>query len=67
MSYVRRTKYKLIDTQENKDKFLKLLLSKGFSRKKIIQLIYYGNPMSLVRWSNYLDIEEFDKYLEKAE
>lgn len=66
MAYIKRVKYSVKDDVELKDELLELLVNeKGLKRTKASQLVFYGVPMSLIRWSNYLKPSEVEIYLEE--
>lgn len=64
MAYIKREKYTIINDSDLKKELLELLLEKGISNSKVKQLVYYPVPMSLIRWSKYLDPVECDMFLE---
>lgn len=64
MAYIKRAKYVIKDNDAIKDELLELLVEeKGLKRTKASQLVFYGVPMSLIRWSNYLKPSEMEMYL----
>lgn len=66
MAYIKRVKYVVRDDAEVKDELIELLVNeKGLKRTKASQLVFYGSPMSLIRWSNYLKPSEIEIYLEE--
>ena len=58
------TKYTIVNDSDLKKELLELLQEKGLPSVKAKQLVYYPVPMSLIRWSRYLDPSECDMYLE---
>ena len=64
MAYIKREKYTIINDGELKKELLDVLLEKGISSVKARQLVYYPIPMSLIRWSRYLEPNECDMFLE---
>lgn len=64
MAYVKREKYTVINDGELKKELLNVLLDKGIASVKARQLVYYPVPMSLIRWSRYLEPNECDMFLE---
>lgn len=64
MAYIKREKYTVINDSDLKKEFLDVLLEKGIPSVKAKQLVYYPVPMSLIRWSRYLDPSECDMFLE---
>ena len=64
MAYVKRDKYTVVNNNEAKKELLELLKEKGIQNTKAKQLVFYPRPMSLIRWSNYLEPDEMDEYLE---
>ena len=67
MAYIKREKYTVVNDNDLKKELLDVLLSKGTPSVKARQLVYYPVPMSLIRWSKYLDPNECDMYLEPYE
>lgn len=63
MAYVKRTKYTIKNDDNVKDELLNVLLEKGIASNKARNLVYYPRPMSLIRWSNYLDTAEMKIFL----
>ena len=63
MAYVKREKYTVVNDNELKKELLEVLLEKGIKSSKAKQLVYYPIPMSLIRWSNYLDPSECEMFL----
>ena len=64
MAYIKREKYTVINDSDLKKELLDVLLEKGIPSVKAKQLVYYPIPMSLIRWSRYLDPSECDMFLE---
>lgn len=64
MAYIKREKYTVINANDLKKELLDVLLEKGIKSVKAKQLVYYPVPMSLIRWSRYLDPSECDMFLE---
>lgn len=64
MAYIKREKYTVVNDNELKKELLEVLLEKGIKSSKAKQLVYYPIPMSLIRWSNYLDPSECEMFLE---
>lgn len=64
MAYIKREKYTVISDSDLKKELLNVLLEKGIPSVKAKQLVYYPVPMSLIRWSRYLDPSECDMFLE---
>ena len=64
MAYIKREKYTVINDSDLKKELLDVLLEKGIPSVKAKQLVYYPVPMSLIRWSRYLDPRECDMFLE---
>lgn len=64
MAYIKREKYTIINDSDLKKELLDVLLEKGITSVKAKQLVYYPVPMSLIRWSRYLDPSECDMFLE---
>lgn len=64
MAYIKREKYTVVNDSDLKKELLDVLLEKGIPSVKAKQLIYYPVPMSLIRWSRYLDPSECDMFLE---
>lgn len=64
MAYIKREKYTVINDSDLKKELLDVLLEKGILSVKAKQLVYYPVPMSLIRWSRYLDPSECDMFLE---
>lgn len=64
MGYIKREKYTVINDSDLKKELLDVLLEKGIPSVKARQLVHYPVPMSLIRWSRYLDPSECDIYLE---
>lgn len=64
MAYIKREKYTVINDSNLKKELLDVLLEKGIPSVKAKQLVYYPVPMSLIRWSRYLDPSECDMFLE---
>ncbi|MEE3417778.1 MAG: hypothetical protein VZQ62_00395 [Methanosphaera sp.] len=64
MAYIKREKYTVINDSDLKKELLDVLLEKGIPPVKAKQLVYYPVPMSLIRWSRYLDPSECDMFLE---
>lgn len=67
MAYIRREKYTVVSDNDLKKELLEVLLAKGIPSVKARQLVYYPVPMSLIRWSKWLDPSECEMYLEPAE
>ena len=67
MAYMKREKYTVVNDNDLKKELLELLLSKDIPSVKARQLVYYPIPMSLIRWSRYLDPSECEMYLEPYE
>ena len=67
MAYIKREKYTVVNDNDLKKELLELLLSKAIPSVKARQLVYYPVPMSLIRWSRYLDPNECEMYLEPYE
>ena len=64
MAYIKREKYTVVNDSDLKKELLDVLLEKGITSVKAKQLVYYPVPMSLIRWSRYLDPSECDMFLE---
>ncbi len=64
MAYIKREKYTVINDNDLKKELLDVLLEKGIKSVKARQLVYYPVPMSLIRWSRYLDPNECEMFLE---
>lgn len=64
MAYIKREKYTISSDGELRKELLNVLLEKGIPSGKAKQLVYYPVPMSLIRWSRYLDPNECEMYLE---
>lgn len=64
MAYVKREKYTVVSDNDLKKELLQVLLTKGIPSVKARQLVYYPVPMSLIRWSRWLDPEDIEVYLE---
>ena len=64
MAYIKREKYTVIDDNDLKKELLDTLLEKVIQSVKARQLVYYPVPMSLIRWSRYLDPNECEMFLE---
>lgn len=64
MAYIKRDKYIVINDNDVKKELLKILKEKGIQSTKAKELVFYPRPMSLIRWSNYLEPDEMDEYLE---
>ena len=67
MAYIRREKYTVVSDNDLKKELLEVLLAKGIPSVKARQLVYYPVPMSLIRWSKWLDPSECEMYLEPYE
>lgn len=67
MAYIKREKYTVVNDNDLKKELLEVLLTKGTPSVKARQLVYYPVPMSLIRWSRYLDPNECEMYLEPFE
>ncbi len=65
MAYIKREKYTIVSDNDLKKELLDVLLEKGLTSAKARQLVYYPVPMSLIRWSRYLDPSECDMFLER--
>lgn len=63
MAYVKRTKYTVKNDDNVKDELLDVLLEKGIPSNKARNLVFYPRPMSLIRWSKYLDATEIRLFL----
>lgn len=63
MAYVKRTKYTIKNDDNVKDELLNVLLEKGIPSNKARNLVFYPRPMSLIRWSKYLDATEIRLFL----
>jgi len=64
MSYIKREKYTVKNDSNVKKEMLDALQEKGLPSSKAKQLVYYPVPMSLIRWSRWLEPEECDMFLE---
>lgn len=64
MAYIKREKYTIVEDDDLKKELLDVLLEKGIPSAKARQLVYYPVPMSLIRWSKYLDPSECTMFLE---
>lgn len=64
MSYVKREKYTVTSNGDLRKELLDVLLEKGVKSSKARQIVYYPIPMSLIRWSKYLDPSECSMFLE---
>ena len=64
MAYIKREKYTVVNNNDLKKELLEVLLEKGIPSAKARQLVYYPVPMSLIRWSKYLDPNECEMFLE---
>lgn len=67
MAYIKREKYTVKNDDIVKSEMLEALAEKGLPEKKIKQLVFYPTPMSLIRWSNYLEPSEMKLFLEPLE
>lgn len=67
MAYIKREKYTIINDNDIKKELLETMLEKGVPSIKARQLVYYPVPMSLIRWSKWLDPEDCEKYLEPVD
>lgn len=67
MAYIKREKYTISSDNDLKKELLEVLLEKGIPSVKARQLVYYPVPMSLIRWSKWLDPSECEMYLEPVE
>ena len=63
MAYIKREKYTVIDDNDLKKELLDTLLEKGIQSVKARQLVYYPVPMSLIRWSKYLNPQQIKDFL----
>lgn len=64
MAYIKREKYTVVNDNDLKKELLEVLLAKGIPSVKARQLVYYPVPMSLIRWSKWLDPNECEMFLE---
>lgn len=64
MAYIKRGKYTVIDDDVIKSEMLDVLIEKGIADNKARQLVFYPVPMSLIRWSKYLEPSEIKLFLE---
>lgn len=67
MAYIKREKYTVIDDDVVKSDMLDALIEKGIETKKAKQLVFYPVPMSLIRWSKWLEPSELKLFLEPAD
>lgn len=67
MAYIKREKYTVIDDDVVKSEMLDALIEKGIAVNKARQLVFYPVPMSLIRWSKWLEPSEFKLFLEPAD
>lgn len=67
MAYIKREKYTVIDDDVVKSEMLDALIEKGIETKKAKQLVFYPVPMSLIRWSKWLEPSELKLFLEPAD
>ena len=63
MAYVKREKYLPNPNTDVLEEMLSTLLENGVASKKARQLVYYPVPMSLIRWSNYLNPQQIKDFL----
>ena len=63
MAYVKREKYLPNPDTAVLEEMLSTLIENGVASKKARQLVYYPVPMSLIRWSNYLNPQQIKDYL----
>ena len=63
MAYIKKIKYNVKNDDNVKDELLSVLLEKGIPSNKARNLVYYPRPMSIIRWSNYLDTSEMKTFL----
>ena len=63
MAYIKKIKYTVKNDDNLKDQLLCILLEKGIPSNKARNLVYYPRPMSIIRWSNYLDTAEMKTFL----
>lgn len=63
MAYVKRKKYLPNPNTDVLEEMLSTLIENGVASKKARQLVYYPVPMSLIRWSNYLNPQQIKDFL----
>lgn len=63
MAYVKREKYLPNPNTDVLEEMLSTLIENGVASKKARQLVYYPVPMSLIRWSNYLNPQQIKDFL----
>lgn len=63
MAYVKREKYLPNPDTDVLEEMLSTLIENGVASKKAKQLVYYPVPMSLIRWSNYLNPQQIKDFL----
>lgn len=63
MAYVKREKYLPNPDTDVLEEMLSTLIENGVASKKARQLVYYPVPMSLIRWSNYLNPQQIKDFL----
>ena len=63
MAYVKREKYLPNPDTDVLEEMLSTLIENGVASKKARQLVYYPVPMSLIRWSKYLNPQQIKDFL----
>ena len=64
MAYIKRNKFAIINNDSIKEELLnELYKSDNISGSKARELVYYANPMSLIRWARYLTPAQTKTYL----
>ena len=63
MAYVKREKYLPNPNTDVLEEMLSTLIENGVASKKARQLVYYPVPMSLIRWSKYLNPQQIKDFL----
>ena len=63
VAYVKREKYLPNPNTDVLEEMLSTLIENGVASKKARQLVYYPVPMSLIRWSNYLNPQQIKDFL----
>lgn len=66
MAYQKTKKYIIKQDNDVKQELLDIL-SDRFGAPRAKKIIFLSVPMSLIRWAKWLDIKEFDTYLEEVE
>ena len=63
MANVKREKYLPNPNTDVLEEMLSTLIENGVASKKARQLVYYPVPMSLIRWSKYLNPQQIKDFL----